>query len=64
MRRLALPVLIAAAGAICAIGGRYAFDVPMLFHAGVLTIVGAAIFNSIALRRRGAECPESCAPTS
>lgn len=59
-----VPVLIATAGAISAIGGRYVFDLPLLFHAGVLTIVGAAVFNSIALRKRCAECPESCAPTS
>lgn len=58
------PVLVAVAGAVCAIGGRYVLDLPLLFHAGVLTIVGAAIFNSIALRKRGAECPESCTPTS
>lgn len=65
MRRSSVtPVLVAAAGAICAVAGRFVLDLPLLFHAGVLTIVAAAVFNSIALRRRGAHCPEACDPPS
>ena len=55
------PVLIASIGALCAIGGRFVFDVPLLFHAGVLTIVGAAVSNGMALRRCGTHCPSLAA---
>jgi len=52
--------LAAAAGAALAIAGRFIFDVPFLFHAGVIAVIAMALLNTILIRRR---CHE-CAPTS
>jgi hypothetical protein len=50
-----LPPVIAAGGALCALAARFAFDRPLLFHAGVVAIVVSAVLNYVALRRR-CEC--------
>ena len=59
------PPLLALAGALCALAGRFVADVPLLFHVGVgAIVVGAAANYVLALRRKCAGCPQSCEPTN
>lgn len=52
---IAIP-LIACVGAVAAIGGRFVGDEPLLFHAGVLAVVGASVVNTVLIRRRCRKC--------
>ena len=58
-RASALALVIAFAGAAAALAGRFAFDRPLLFHAGVAALVAAAVINAVALRRQCDHCAAS-----
>ena len=57
LRRTSVIVpIVAACGAAAAIAGRVIVDQPLLFHAGVLTVIGASIANAILAGRRCDRC--------
>lgn len=52
----AIVPLAAALGAALAISGRFVFELPLLFHAGVIAVIALAVLNTILLRRQCRQC--------